>query len=283
MKTLLIVLTSVILFIATKLNFQPDPKRKDYFLFWANHGSMKSKKTEEGYLNSLKHFKTWVGGESYPMKKVDDELYEGFKKYLLDNCNEQNTASVIFSKALTIAAVAERRGLIKEPIEVCRIPLVQSPKDFLTNKEIELLSKTYCGNLDLKRAFLFACISGLRISDLREVKYYHLVKRHGKYFLSINMKKTKQPIYNELNKTVRNILFANQDKNEKIFPCFPKSYKTIKKHLDNWLKEAGIDKEITMQNARFTYGNDGQHFCSHEGTWTQEYINYHMVVRSYYV
>jgi integrase len=57
------------------------------------------------------------------------------------------------------------------PCRAVKLPKVEEKeKIFLTLKELKLLVKTDCRHIELKRAFLFSCLTGLRWSDVSKLK-----------------------------------------------------------------------------------------------------------------
>lgn len=237
-----------------KEGYNPDKKKQDLIPFWEGVAQQKSEGTKKCYLAALKHFKRFICAETFPFNKVEEEKFETFRRYLLDTCNEQNTASNTLTNTMAVIHIAERRGLIKTPIIVKRIELLQSPKEYLTIEELELLAKTPCKNNEVRKAFLFSCLSGLRVSDLRDLQYGHIINEHGEYILSKRTVKTNQLLYNHLNDAVKEILSTTGKKTDKVFPSLSKYGAAINHVIQAWVKKAGIDKHISIHCARVTYG-----------------------------
>lgn len=100
------------------------------------------------------------------------EMVEGFKKWLLGRVHT-NTAHLYFSKFKSGLTCAVREGkLIKSSaMNVEGIKQEDSDRFFLTLDELRKLEKASCPNSETKRAFLFACYTGLRISDVRALRW----------------------------------------------------------------------------------------------------------------
>ena len=75
-------------------------------------------------------------------------------------------------------------------------------KDVLTSEEIQILANTYCGNPEVKRAFLFACFTGLRYCDVKEVTWGHINNQN----LKIKQAKTGKPVSINLNTTAQKLI-----------------------------------------------------------------------------
>lgn len=50
-------------------------------------------------------------------------------------------------------------------------------------------------NREVKSAYLFSCFCGLRISNIRELKWSHIYINNGQYHLKMEIRKGKSPIH----------------------------------------------------------------------------------------
>ena len=129
-------------------------------------------------------------------------------------------------------------------------------QDFLTIEEVEALEKTpYDRRDDVRRAFLFCCFCGLRISDVMDIRWENLSKKGRKTYLTLIMKKTKKTISVPVHSRAIKYLpkRGKADADEKIFPSLPTN-PVITKHLRNWAKAAKVDKKLHFHMSRHTYG-----------------------------
>ncbi|MGM9745907.1 MAG: site-specific integrase [Paludibacteraceae bacterium] len=127
----------------------------------------------------------------------------------------------------------------------------EKPKTYLTIDELRTLAITPCATPEIKNAFLFSCFCGLRISDIKALKWKHIVKNGNKTSLELIMQKTQMPIYIKLSDAAQQWLPAHGDNNEAVFrlPAAP----TINRHLKRWTETAHIDKKVTFHTARHTF------------------------------
>lgn len=127
----------------------------------------------------------------------------------------------------------------------------EKPKTYLTIDELRTLAITPCATPEIKNAFLFSCFCGLRISDIKVLKWKHIVKNGNKISLELIMQKTQMPIYIKLSDAAQQWLPAYGDNNETVFrlPAAP----TINRHLKRWTETAHIDKKVTFHTARHTF------------------------------
>ncbi len=126
-------------------------------------------------------------------------------------------------------------------------------KQVLTEDEIKLLFKTECGNEELKRAFLFACYSGVGYAEIKILTWSYIINNR----LIINREKTSTEINLSLSPKALDLLGERKEKSVLIFDLKKNgkfiSETSINKTLNNWMKKAGIDKHITFYCGRHTF------------------------------
>ncbi len=121
-------------------------------------------------------------------------------------------------------------------------------REFLTVEEVKKLIDTPCRRPDIKGAFLFSCFCGLRISDVRSLKWGNIVANGDKMYLQITQFKTRRPLSLPLNRQAMRWMpeRGNATDDDFIFPPLSKNM-TV---LDTWAKEAGITKHVTFHQRR---------------------------------
>ena len=124
-------------------------------------------------------------------------------------------------------------------------------REFLSVEEVKKLIDTPCRRPDIKGAFLFSCFCGLRISDVRSLQWKHVVTAGGKMYLKITQFKTRRPLTIPLSRQALRWMpeRGNAGEDEYIFPPLSKNM-TV---LDDWAKEAGINKHVTFHVSRHTF------------------------------
>lgn len=124
-------------------------------------------------------------------------------------------------------------------------------REFLSVEEVKKLIDTPCRRPDIKGAFLFSCFCGLRISDVRSLQWKHVVTAGEKMYLKITQFKTRRPLTIPLSRQAIKWMPERADAGEDdyIFPPLSKNM-TV---LDDWAKEAGINKHITFHVSRHTF------------------------------
>lgn len=136
-----------------------------------------------------------------------------------------------------------------------KVKAPESQREFLTIEEVQKLEATDSPYPHIKQAFLFACYTGLRCSDVRSITWGKIVKDGEKYRLHTVMFKTKRPFYIPLSKKAMQWMPERGDKtdNDLIFENIPVQVNT-KLYLQPWLDKAGITKPITFHCSRHTFG-----------------------------
>ncbi|WP_308398516.1 tyrosine-type recombinase/integrase, partial [Prevotella sp.] len=117
-------------------------------------------------------------------------------------------------------------------------------REYLTVDEVKRLIDTPCKREDIKAAFLFSCFCGLRISDVKSLKWKNIITESDKTRVEILQYKTKQPLYLPLNKQALRWMpeRGSASDEDKVFPTLPsKNYDCI----PEWSRAAGISKHVT--------------------------------------
>ena len=120
-------------------------------------------------------------------------------------------------------------------------------REYLTVDEVKRLIDTPCKREDIKAAFLFSCFCGLRISDVKSLKWKNIITEGDKTRVEILQYKTKQPLYLPLNKQALRWMpeRGSASDEDKVFPTLPsKNYDCI----PEWSRAAGISKHVTYHS-----------------------------------
>ena len=147
-------------------NFNGDDDFLEYF----------NKNAKDGFSISVyRNFKSFVKNKTIngelPFKIVSEKLTENYKEYL-EKTFKNSTAWVYLLKLKVILNKAIKEKLIvRSPAKYTKIKLEDIEKVFLTEDEIKLLVEKDFENIEVKKAFLFACFTGLRISDVKKIKW----------------------------------------------------------------------------------------------------------------
>lgn len=186
------------------------------------------------------------------------QLFEKFKIYLLNRLSP-NSALIYLARIKTALNQAVRENLLPaNPAIRTTIRKTETLPVHLSIKEIRKLSKTACGNDQVKQAFLFGCFSGLRYSDVDRLTWD---KVKGEY-LEFTQTKTGAP--ERLPLSVQALQILRKQKKAKRSPnlereilanavFFLPSQPVVDKQLKRWGKTAGIVKPLSFHKARHSF------------------------------
>ena len=212
----------------------------------------------------IKYVESYNGGVM--LSDVDKDYCKGFIKYLSTaqgfrstknpKTISKHTASVYYSVLVAVLNQAVREELI-ESNPTSRVSAeerkVITPKGhtiaYLSLDELQRMIETKFGNENVKQAFLFACYTGLRFSDIVTLQWEDIKTENNQMFISKQMIKTKQNIIVPIGKNAK--LYLPKKNNKHVFnlPALP----VINKALKTWAKNAEIDKNLHFHVSRHTF------------------------------
>jgi len=212
----------------------------------------KDKRNMQGALNRFKDFLSAQKKGKLTFSELTPLLIEDFLEYL----NERSTgegASSYYNRFKKMLKHAYRKNLLADnPFEKVETKPKgkAAKKDVLTLEEITLLANTPIQSNEVKRAFLFSCMTGLRWIDVKNLKWKHIKGNN----LDLRQSKTGEDLSQPLNDTAMKLLGEAGNAASNVFdlPTANGANKTIKA----WVKRAGIDKKITWHNARHSAGTN---------------------------
>ena len=149
---------------------------------------------------------------------------------------------------------AYKEGILKDnPAKnIPGIKKIEVQREYLTLDEIQKLGSTPCDNDKLKRAFLFACLTGLRWCDIYKLKWNEIVKNGNSYKLIFRQQKTQSVEYFPLSSQAVDLIGEPGKSEEKVFAGLRYTTDAYYK-LQKWGIQAGIEKQMTFHKARHTF------------------------------
>lgn len=190
---------------------------------------------------------------------VTPVFLKGFKEFLINTARtksdtklSKNTASSYFNKVRAAINETFHQGIIqKNPLnQVHSIKAEANKREYLTIDEVKQLVKTDCRYPDLKRAFLFSCLTGLRWSDIVKLTWQDVEQFNDHHRVIFKQQKTKGLQYLDLSPQAYGLL--GDKKQGRIFSGLRYSaYMNVE--LLRWCLAAGISKHITFHAARHTF------------------------------
>ena len=239
-----------------EFDFVDDTKQREnaveYFKEFSNQKGGK-------YIYACTHFENFAGkGCTFADLSID--FCNGFREYLLsarqlknkDKPLTINAASAYWLHFRSMLKKAHLDKYLKENLNnyLEQIDTEDVHKEFLTADELRQLAATPCKIDVLKRASLFSCLTGLRVSDVLNLSWENVVRAtDGGYCVRIRTIKTGTeatlPISDEA------LELCGVPGKGIVFKGFKRPM--IYAPLKQWIKEAGIDKNLTFHCFRHTY------------------------------
>jgi len=162
------------------------------------------------------------------MEEVDLELVRKFKNYLEFEAKtkhgtplSQNSRHTYFNKFKACLGLAFREKVIKENIAdyIDSFKQGETHREHLTFEELEKLAKTPCTYPNLKNAFLFSCLTGMRWSDINTLHWKQIrYSESNGYEIVFKQQKTGGQEYLPINDSAFDLLPERGSDNDKT-PC----------------------------------------------------------------
>lgn len=234
--------------------FDESVLKKDFLAFFYKLAQTKGDSWKVTYL----HFKRFMNGKC-TFGNLSVQLSNHFREYLLCLTKKDGTslsersAAAYFCRYRCAIAEAYKSGLIKRNFNdfLDSIPYNAPRKEFLTQEEVIALSNTPCKYDVLKRAAIFSIMTGLRISDIIDLKWE-----------DIKVAPDGGPcIVKEICKIGRDeIIYISEEalsycgKRYQSGPVFNNLKKSWTfRPLQQWVRQAGIKRHITFHCLRHSY------------------------------
>lgn len=233
----------------------------------AEQGSRNYARTVLNTVRALRLFR----GDYVAFRDVDKEFLSEFTDYLrqmpkaskygvLKTGGRLSNNSVVsyYGTLRTAINRAYKEGIItvnptKEFDFASKVRQEPSRREYLTLDELKTLINTECRHEIVKRAFLFSCLCGLRVSDIRKLRWCDLQRSGGRVRIEITMQKTKEPLYLPISDEALKWLPERGEANGSDF-IFPLTHEgTVNDTLQHWAKVAGITKHISFHVSRHTH------------------------------
>ena len=230
--------------------------------------------------DNLKHFDTlirmvngylaYIKSPRLTMDCIDREFYRGFLHYMTDvyECRTpdggtkrlaKSTMHLFQLKMNTMLNQAARDGVIKcNPYHLLsrdkRIKTPPDQRDFLTREELHRLMEVETRSTTTKMAFLFSCFTGLRYSDLKQLKCGNIEHSQSGMVIRIEaMKKTEKPVTVPLGTNAMTWMPERGDKTLDNFVFDIGTCGGCNAVLKTMAKRAGINKRVSFHTGRHSF------------------------------
>ena len=260
-----------------------DRTKKTLLVDWMQHyAEIKAKlgqsKSNAVTINNVLLHLIKYKGDKITMAQVDKNFCEGFVLYLANGTTigtskpkkigehkekpiAPSTARLYFNTFVTALNEAVRDGVIdKNPTSQLKKeekkPLKRGGNDrgYLEIEEVKKLMETPCNDEQTKMAFLFACFCGLRLSDIKDLKWQDIkYNADGGAVVSKIQVKTRQSIIVPLSANALEWLPDRGKAKDKDAVFDLSSHFSINRSVKKWAKDALIEKNVTFHLSRHTF------------------------------
>lgn len=206
---------------------------------------------------SLRYLGRYAG--TIQIEAIKEQWVEGYRDFLLEQKGiGKSTASKYFSALAMILRRATRdRILPRNPAESVKgITAPESVKVYLTPSELMRLAEERLGGelgAEVKRAFLFAALTGFRISDIRSLSWGDVTR--DPWQIMKRQAKTGRVVAVPLNEAAVRLIKEDviHGREDLVFPRLTESKANTNQYLVAWARAAHVDKQLGWHTARRTF------------------------------
>lgn len=180
---------------------------------------------------------------------------------------KNNTAKNIYAFFNMILSRAMDSGYIKENPAIkisSKIKTTQTPRSYLSVDELKRMME-YVENLKIRKpkeydyfksvinAFIFSCYTGLRKTDITNLKWSDIIQERDNYKVVVKQQKTEEYVSIPLVKTAINALGNRGGDGELIFEGMSDARGQNPYFIKKWAKQSGVNKVVSFHTARHTF------------------------------
>ena len=212
----------------------------------------------------LHHIEKYANGATVQIGQVTSKWIEGFQQSLLNGTKvngkplSQSSAGEYMKQLRAVFRKAAAEGTInRDPmVAVSLVKVIDPEMVFLSADELRRLAAEVPDSdfgREVRRAFLFGCFTGLRVSDI-ETLTWGMIERDPPQIIK-RQKKTRNAVYIPLNKSAAALIFdgAEHSDDDAVFSIGGENRLKGYRSLKGWAENAGITKKIGWHTARRTF------------------------------
>jgi site-specific recombinase XerD len=211
-------------------------------------------------LQALKYLEKFPGGKQIKLNEVSRPWAKRFKEYLLAEKDlSQNTAGAYLNAVKhTLNRAVQENILTKNQASGENIKSIEPERVFLNWDEVNLFAQVKT-RLEMetcvKNAFLFACLTGIRVSDIETLKWENLEHSESETKLVKRLKKTHANTYNIISDSAWQIANDNLPHlpSELVFPHISRRTGRCLSTLSKLARQSGITKRVSWHVARRSF------------------------------
>ncbi len=244
-----------------KYGFISDRDRNSSFIdYFKTFTAGKQKDKNDNYEMSYRYFLEFAGHDLTFMD-LDEFFCTDYRHFLLSGPGigrrgrgiTTNTAVSYFAKFRSALQQAYKQGLLNIDLyaQVEPIKPMETHREELELEEFQLLVDTPAKSDLIKRAAICSGLTGLRFSDIQTLHWSEVRGSAGKYHLKFMQEKTDGAEILPISDQAVAIMGERGEPGERVFAGL--AYSSMRVCFKDWLKAAGISKNITFHSFRHTY------------------------------
>lgn len=235
---------------------------QDFVTYFKSLMKLRKGSNYSNWDSALNYLEDYSGG-SVRFVDLDAQYLNGFRQYLLNTKSKRsdkqklsiNSAMSYFNKVKAALKQAYEEEYLKVDLnrKVKGIKEEETEREYLTPDEIEALWNTPFELENYKRAAFFSILTGMRFVDIQKLTWGEVEQfTESQYNIKFRQQKTKGSEVLPIPEQAFKLLGEWKESNEKVFEGLKYSA-YINGKLSEWVKSAGIKKEITFHCFRHTF------------------------------
>lgn len=223
-------------------------QKANFIQYFEELGKKKEPNTKTAWESTLKHLIKFQG-EKITFEQITTNWLEKYLTYLKLELSNGSVLTYFNKINAALNQAVKEKIIVENPIKYIDKPKEEETEIiFLSKEEIQTIINTDFYDNEVKNAFLLSCCTGLRASDIKELKWNHISNDK----IQLIQTKTKNVVSIPLNPSAINILEKQKHNNEFVFNL-SKHQGSTNRTIKTLIKKAGINKDIHFHCARHTF------------------------------
>lgn len=215
------------------------------------------------------HLKKYEKRDNITFAEITPEWVQGFKDYLENDAiawahdYRKRIKNKMLSRNSKVSYFNKLRACLNQAFEERIIPsnplrgiegfkAEEGTRMYLTIEEVQKLAQTPCDYPQIKAAFLFSCLTGLRRSDVLRLRWSDVYQQGEFTRIIFRQKKTDGQEYLDITAEAAELMGERGNSEDCVFTDIH-SPTCTNNTIKLWVARAGINKEITFHCARHTF------------------------------
>lgn len=244
-----------------KFGFISERERSSSFVDYFREYTGSRQETESDNYGMANRYFLAFASHDVTFNDVDEFFCLDYKNFLLSGPGisrrgrpiSTNTAVSYFAKFRSSLKQAYKQGLLNVDLyaQVDAISPKETHREQLELEEFQQLVDTPAKSDLIKRAAICSGLTGLRFSDIQTLIWSEVRGSTGKYHLQFTQEKTEGAEILPISDQAVQVMGERGEPNERVFAGL--AYSSMRICFKDWLKRAGISKNITFHSFRHTY------------------------------